>query len=256
MRPAIFVCAFFLLADRGHAEGSSLARWDGGYAGISVGAVIGQASASTTVITSPESYFGPNDFASVASAGAQSVPLRAGSFDAHAGFNWQTSNLVLGIETTIGAQKVRGGRQSAETASAYVPGYNYTIKSFVEQDWLWTLRPRLGFASGDMLFFATGGIAVGNVRGKWNYSLPAQTATESGSESVVKVGFVVGAGVEMALSKRWSVNAELLRVDLGSISVDSNNVRFANGAIFPQTVVRHVVNFDANLATLGLRYRF
>jgi outer membrane immunogenic protein len=254
-RFAVISCV--LASTCGLARAADLAetKWTGPYAGVNAGALWGSPHASTTVLQSIDSYFGPDDFPNVASAGSQSLTAHEFTGGAAVGYNWQVRGLVFGIETGVNAQHVRGAFQSVRTPSAYLPT-DYTIRSSVENDWLWTLRPRLGLTSGPWMVYVSGGVAVGNVRAAWLYDSPQQGAREHGEVSGIRTGWVAGAGVELALSNQWSIKTELLRVDLGSVAVTSNNVAYTNGATFPLTTVRHSVDFQENLMTVGLNYRF
>ena len=64
-----------------------------------------------------------------------------------AGFNWQVDNFVAGLETDFQSFHQR----ASSTATAIYPtggaaGFPFTISQSFSTDWLWTLRPRLGFA--------------------------------------------------------------------------------------------------------------
>ena len=77
-----------------------------------------------------------------------------------------------------------------------------------------------------MLFYGTGGLAVGqsnysaNIRRTailLNFNVPA-SATET------KIGWTIGAGAEYALPNNWSVKAEYLYYDLGSVTLNGTQV--------------------------------
>jgi outer membrane immunogenic protein len=76
-----------------------------------------------------------------------------------------------------------------------------------ETHWLTTERARVGYSIGRTLLFATGGLAVGDLR----IMNPAV-----GSSATTKTGYSVGGGVEVDLAQNWSVRADYLHVDLGN----------------------------------------
>jgi outer membrane immunogenic protein len=77
---------------------------------------------------------------------------------------------------------------------------------------------------GSSLFYATGGLAYGEVRTNIDYVVIATTNVEF---SHTRTGWTVGAGIESPFElfglfgKNWTAKTEYLYVDLGSSS-DSN----------------------------------
>src|SRR5207247_1184976 len=99
----------------------------------------------------------------VGSGSAGSAALLGGVF---AGHNWQSGNLVLGLEGDVSAMPLRvtvGG--SAQTANeglvnAGVPSV-FTVSVSASTDWIATARTRIGFlARPDLLLYATAGVAM------------------------------------------------------------------------------------------------
>ena len=72
--------------------------------------------------------------------------------------------------------------------------------------WFGSLRGRIGMAWNNILFYGTGGLAYGGIKG------------ESGalSESKTHVGWALGLGVELGLARQWSAKIEYLYADLGN----------------------------------------
>jgi Opacity protein and related surface antigens len=70
--------------------------------------------------------------------------------------------------------------------------------------WFGTLRGRVGYALGNVMFYGTGGLAFGELR-----------ATTFGvSESHTNAGWTAGVGAEMGFAPNWSAKVEYLYVDL------------------------------------------
>jgi len=91
-------------------------------------------------------------------------------------------------------------------------------------DWFGTVRGRFGYPMGPVLFYATGGLAYGevnrngNVAGQTNFVLGGTVNNFAGSYSAssTRAGWTAGAGIEGMLSRNWSVKAEYLYMDLGN----------------------------------------
>ena len=127
---------------------------------------------------------------------------------AQAGYNWQFGSIVLGIETDIqyaglsdrvGPVPVGGGAANASSRLR----------------WFGSLRPRIGYAIGSTLIYATGGLAYGNPR----YRLAAFDGAGNNfviSNNSTRAGWTVGGGIEQAFNSNWSAKLEYGYVRFGS----------------------------------------
>ena len=232
--------------------------WSGFYAGGNLGGAWSYSSASTTTVfdPTPSGYFNPASPAAIAAAGAQDMTPTGVTGGAQAGYNRQFGWLVAGAEVDVGYLGLKG---SSSGSAAYSPGAigNFTVNSAVSTGWLVTARPRIGWALDNWLVYVTGGLAVGDVKGNFNFS-DTNGAAESGLLSSTRTGWTFGGGVEVGLQGPWTVKAEYLRVDLGSASVTSANLSapVAGGPSFPGNPFTHGVDAVASLVRLGLNYRF
>jgi outer membrane immunogenic protein len=126
-----------------------------------------------------------------------------------AGWNNQFSpNALFGIEGDFALSGVDGdddvGIGSAET----------------DLDWLGSLRARLGFASGTVLIYVTGGAAWAGTGFSYN------NGTDNGSDSDTQFGWTAGGGAEFLIAENLTFKAEYKYYDLGeaSYSVNGANV--------------------------------
>ncbi len=140
------------------------------------------------------------------------------------GYNWQTGAGVFGLEGDIDWADLKGNF----TNVACPTGCQTSI------GWLATVRGRLGYAIDRVMPYATGGLAVGDVKA-------AQLGV--GSITGTQTGWTVGAGVEAAIAPNWTAKVEYLYVDLGHI-----NCRTCTAVT--------AVNFNANVVRAGLNWRF
>ena len=70
--------------------------------------------------------------------------------------------------------------------------------------WFGTVRGRVGYAFNNILFYGTGGLAFGELRGE----------TFGLSESHTNAGWTAGVGAEFGFAPNWSAKVEYLYVDL------------------------------------------
>ena len=81
---------------------------------------------------------------------------------------------------------------------------------------------------------------------------PGDTAAGASSSSKTLAGWIVGGGVEWAFAQNWTVKAEYLYADFGSVSTSANvNSTFANPNLFSSSA-----DFKANIVRAGLNYKF
>lgn len=188
--------------------------WTGVYIGVVAGAVWQETNPFLNCydFTNPD----PNVCSTLASFGIPGgfFGLNDTGFlgGANIGYNASAGNLVLGIEADI-------AYTSINTTSTFLQPFPCCIRNtFMRQEMtsLSTLRGRLGYAAGNFLLYATGGLAVGQV--EYAFGLTDAQFVGGGfagaSNSQLKVGYTGGAGVEISFGQ-FSVKTEYLYYNLG-----------------------------------------
>lgn len=132
-----------------------------------------------------------------------------------AGYNWQTANLVLGLEADI-----QGSVQRDNKTCVLFCESNASLGAFdAKLPWFSTVRGRLGYSVGSTLFYVTGGYASGSI--KTSMYLQSMGGIGTTQFSSTKGGWTAGAGIETPvtlLGPNWTSKTEYLYVDLGSVS--------------------------------------
>jgi outer membrane immunogenic protein len=239
--------------------------WSGFYVGVNAGGAWGTFGSRTTTDFNPAPLNGPlvynisnpaENVAALAVLGAQNLDASSFAGGAQAGYNWQRGRLVVGIETDIEYVHLRGAVSRTGPMPFLGGFFSMTVASQASADWLFTLRPRVGFAHYNWFFYGTGGLAVTELHANFRYTDNLGPALETGSLSEVKAGWTVGGGVEVVVAQRWSIKAEYLYADFASVSTISNNlVTFAPLTAFPANIFHHSTDLKANIARVGLNYR-
>lgn len=255
--------------------------WRGFYAGFNAGAVRGTVNATTT--TSPGTYLtDPADIAAVDAAGMQTIKPLGFTGGAEAGFNWQWSSSrggswVAGIEADYQFLHLSGSANSGAVkypkgppfefvlGAAALPINQFVVTSYANADWLATVRPRLGYAVNNWMFYATGGLALTALKDDFVFTdgvaaIGTLTNESARIDDVLKLGTVVGGGVEAALTDRLSLKAEYLHVNFGATAatLTANNLP-AVLASFPASNSQSFSqsgNLRADIVRMGLNYRF
>lgn len=148
-----------------------------------------------------------------------------------AGYNHQMGSIVVGLEGdfSVASLSARSNRN--------LPGTWWTSSA----NWFGTVAPRLGFALGDALIYAKGGLAVAD----FDY-----THFQNGnliSANTTRTGWMVGAGIEYAINRNFSVKAEYNYMDFG-------NSRTTITGPGPTIWVRP--NREIQTVKIGFNYRF
>jgi len=114
--------------------------------------------------------------------------------------------------------------------------------------WFGTLRGRVGFTPAERwLVYATGGLAYGEVT--TNESLNVNGVSVLLNSSAIRLGWTAGAGIETAFWDRWTVKAEYLYIDFGSINGNLVGIAPLTPVVTHSHVTDHIVR-------LGINYRF
>ena len=234
-------------------------NWTGFYVGVNAGGAWGTFHTTTSTVDGPvpgADYFSAGNVAGVNAAGIQSIKSSTFTGGGQAGYNWRMGNFVVGIEADFQSFHLSGSASTTAIYPASAP-FTFTINSAANTDWLFTARPRLGIANNNWLFYVTGGVAVTNLKGQFAFF--DNSANESASFSKTKAGYTVGGGIEAGLWGGWTLKAEYLHVNFGTVSTTSTNlVCFDCGGIvpYPVNVFTHSVELKANIARVGINYRF
>jgi outer membrane immunogenic protein len=131
------------------------------------------------------------------------------------GYNWQNGPWVFGLEADIQAS-----------------GANDTFAPWkFSNPWFGTVRGRVGYALNNVMFYGTGGLAFGELRGE----------TFGLSETHTTAGWTVGVGAEMGFAPNWTAKIEYLYVDL-------SDSRF--------TITGLPNGYQFGLVRVGVNYRF
>jgi opacity protein-like surface antigen len=168
-------------------------------------------------------------------------------FGGQVGCNYQFSgNWVAGVEFSGSASDING--QNIDPMSAFfetdTDNFNH-----VKMDWLTSVTARLGFASGDVLYYVKGGGAWAHDR--WNVS-GTLLGTPLGERTQTRSGWTVGGGAEWAWSfaPRWSSFVEYDYYDFGR-----KNLANASDGLIVGSVTSFDVKQTLHVVKIGVNYR-
>jgi outer membrane immunogenic protein len=150
------------------------------------------------------------------------------------GFNYQFSNIVLGME---GSMHWTSLDVTSPLFGAPLVG---TLQGQSSTDWIGTLAGRVGFAADNWLLY-------GKFGGAWAHGATKLTNVTTGvsvSDTNTTPGWLAGGGIEYAVSRNWSARIEYDYIWLDDRStgpISGNSIKFSN---------------DIQLLTFGINYKF
>jgi outer membrane immunogenic protein len=254
--------------------------WTGFYIGLNAG---GTWSSNNTVDVDTVTAF--NNVAVLSALGATFAPASAlgttadlpigssGGFigGGQVGYNYQFGpSFVAGIEADIQGIASSQGSSSLFRVTPRIgfPGDNVDslLSASKRADYIGTVRGRLGWlVTPTFLVYGTGGLAYGGTSSNtsiFSAEVPntgSTSVTGFGSESTTRVGWTAGGGVEWMFLPNWSVKAEYLYYDLGTVTYSNGRLTsFLTGTstLTFINVSQSSVRFNGNIVRAGLNYHF
>jgi outer membrane immunogenic protein len=140
--------------------------WTGFYVGVNGGASWGDTSLGVQVGTgSGPIAVPPADVGVINRVGSDDDNKTGFTGGLQAGYNYQSGSWLFGIETDFGFFDISQRRTNLYASGLLIsPPITYTLDQRVKTDWIWTLRPRLGYVSGPWMGYVTGGIATSKTK--------------------------------------------------------------------------------------------
>ncbi len=250
------LCAMILALATGVS--AQTADWKGFYVGGNAGGVKGSSDSFTNTVFSPTGYFALSSVPAIAAIGKQKLSPRGFTGGGEVGYNFQKNHWVIGVESDFGVMHVSDDFFGTATYPCCAPTA-FSIKQTLSTDWLWTARPRLGFAGGPVLVYGTAGVAMTNYNYTSVFNDTFATAHESAAISEIRTGLVAGGGVEFKIGKgnRWSMKGEYMLADFGQTKTTSTNLTaFTPPISFPTNVFTHKTDLQQHIFRTGFNYRF
>jgi outer membrane immunogenic protein len=190
--------------------------WTGFYIGVNGGYGIGNWDGSQTFVDGACCAIGPLD------SSTHPINSNGALAGGQVGYNWQLGHVVTGVEGDFDWSHISGTSALLTPFPLGFPANGEPFWTFaIRNDWLATVRGRLGYDVGGTLIYGTGGVAFGDFHETHAVvdtpfaacTPPCATATLNET----RVGWTAGAGVERALSNNWSIKAEYLYVSFAGV---------------------------------------
>ena len=192
---------------------------------------------------------GPEPPAVIEREGSRNLDNDGAELGGLLGYNFQWSCWVVGIEASGG---YLWARNANDTGGFFPSGFDeLRVSTSFKTHYLATLAPRIGYAWGRFLPYITGGLAVGDLHLFQDiHDVAAPPLGERGNKTENNAGWMVGGGLQYALTDHWSIRAQYEFVDLGDVHFDAH---FASN---PPFFGHHEAELREHNASFAIMYKF
>lgn len=229
-------------------------EWNGAYIGVSVGYNTTKSESKATLggNWSVETQ-AHRDFV-VANAGARQS-VNAADFGAQIGYNAHLGGgVVAGLEAEGAYLSGKASESRGPIAVPSVAGLRYTFTNSIDPKFTGAVKAKLGIATSDSLFYATGG---------WRWTRAEVGAGVVGTNNYLKGvegkhtfdGYVVGAGVEQKFSRSVSARIEYTYSDQGKITYQTGYLP-TSALTTPARSETYRQNLSMHQVRVGLNFHF
>lgn len=249
--------------------------WPGAYLGLFLGSASTRATMQTyTGAFTPNSYFGSQDEINEVNqnaSGTLSSGLPIGGLQFMN--NWQAERFIYGLAFDYSAFSFSESHNVLNMPYPGIDTGSFTLQTSVSTHWLMTARGRIGFVPTlhprSPLLYLTGGLAMTEIHVSNNFVDYAglldvshfgfgvegfQVGQGGASNNAIKTGWAYGGGIEMPLSKQWTLSSEYLFLNFGSLSANSTITSpLIAGVSSPYSTK---ASLNSQLIKISLNYKF
>ena len=230
-------------------------NWTGFYVGADAGFVSSRSFSSTQAAVSPTPYLlatpaFSGTLATFNAAAVDTLSATGAEGGGHAGFNWQLKPFVVGLEVDYGTFRTSAVRDATFLLSPTVVSQ---LHSEASTNWLFTVRPRVGWVYSVLYGYITAGAAVTKLNASTLYSESGGVPNGFVTTSQTTVGWTIGGGLEVAIAPRWTLRAEYLRLEFSGITGVGQITNPTNGFFNPISLSG---NHKSDVVRVGVSHKF
>jgi outer membrane immunogenic protein len=162
------------------------------------------------------------DVSKIENHGPDNLDTSGGEAGGLLGYNYQWNCWVFGLEAEGGYLWLRNSDDSGTFDNFVFLGEPKSIQTAFRTHYLFTVAPRFGYALGRWLPYVTGGLAVGDLdfEQRLHNAPGGQTPgpyRSAGEIDDTRVGWMVGGGLQYAITDHWSIRGQYQFIDLGCV---------------------------------------
>jgi outer membrane immunogenic protein len=232
---------------------SQIYSWSGCHVGGTVGGALGRSTYSGTPtgdFLTPAPIGEPSIIPNLSATTTGTLNPSSVVGGGNIGCDWQINSFVIGLEGDFSGWNLSKSSALTGPGDPLAPGTTLTSATSESSHWLATVRPRVGVARNNWLFYITGGAAFTSVTFSQSVLFNASSTAMAGSVTSTLAGWTAGAGVEYAFTSKWLLKAEYLYVGFPSQSLTELN------PAFPTFTATASNRLSASIFRVGLDYKF
>lgn len=237
VRNSLIVLACLATLGSAQAEPLKTGTWTGFYAGAFGAYSFGENDWTGDYVANPTAFPAEIAFAAGSPNSAGNYDVDGASGGLQVGADMQFDTLVIGVVAETSWGDISG--------DGPIPASTSQAKGDI--DWLGSLRARVGYATADMLLYAT----VGGAMADGSSTITHLNSTR-GDVTVDSdyTGYVYGGGVEVPLGGGFTLQAEYLRYELEADTSDFGTINTGRLQLYGDGEV------TLNTFKAGVNYRF
>jgi outer membrane immunogenic protein len=229
------------------------AGWTGLYVGVQAGGAFNPSDPDNVDLVTNGFAFGGSAIQTAFGSNFDSNFDSSFLGGAHIGYDYQMSNLVVGVVADISALDIT----RSSNADSSTPAFYRTDRQL---DYLGTVRARVGYlVTPSALAYVSGGLAYGDVDYSFSTNSPAVMGANPPAivqEDEDNLGYTIGGGMEVMFTENMSFGAEYLYTNLGG----SGSTRISGGpfggGVGGSTDFVVDDDFDFHTVTAKISYKF
>ncbi|RVU34030.1 porin family protein [Hwanghaeella grinnelliae] len=253
---AVSIAMALTFTPKAHAGSGPDTGWQGLYGGFTVGGVYGASRPDSEAELSPyfNSQFDLDDLRpSLQSAIDRTSFSGSGLF----GYDFQDGALVYGIEADATVMNYsETSNASGSFVAAAVP-VRFAIRTTIENNYSFSIRPKIGYVIGNWMVHAAAGPSVGHFKYDFSYDDDNSGGGPSDfTDSTIAFGVSSNLGVSYNLDNGWILRGDYVSSYYPEIINERQSfARSVGGTVFGASI-KHEAAFDSHNLRIGLIKRF
>jgi len=199
--------AVICLGGTASADDGAVRDWSGPYGGLALGVAYSKADPDTDILDTSPAYFDSQDLSQVNPILQRSIAGTDVTGSALLGYDFQSGRMIYGAEADLTLMDFSGSEGQGRTAYDSAPTIFFTTDTTVETRFLFSLRPKLGYAAGDFLVFASAGPSVTRIKTTTRFSdTNGHDLTVTDTKTALGVSSSLGA--DYSMGDGWSLRGD------------------------------------------------
>ena len=195
------------LSTTSYASPNTTTNWQGWYGGLALGGAYSAANPDGTV--EHNGYMDAVDTAQVDPVLQRKIEDLDVTGSALLGYDFQSGHITYGIEGDLTVMDYSESEGASGIEYDNNAGRFFTTKTTVETNFLLSLRPKVGYATGNFQFYVSAGPSIGRFKTTVNYSdTNVNGANENFTDTTMAFGVSSSIGAGYQIGDGWALRGD------------------------------------------------